>query len=567
MSGLFIFLLTSNLARAQNRLFFPIEKSHIRSLPQQFEYQIIDADHFRVGDLMIDSNKIDFRLSLSTEKELMALFRWPSALVSAGEIVLQDNVGKSLWKKNISSANARFNKRKADFNGNQKVRLDEGLIQIKDFPREIVRTLHNYPFFRFCIHQTDEKTQIYLCSKDLYFSNKKQPLLISSRNSLKIEPLVEINGRIVGPRGIVFLQKPTEILSMHALLSSGTSLDIDTRMGPVDLRDVFETKDHRVVIEASGAEPAEDERIVSRKDGSWKTELQRDIPAIYLKGEGGIPMRQEFSIDGAIRPESLQIEVLAPKELSTYSSEQKIILRAPAGTRVAPYEKESSVTPLSQDRWAWTVTNLKLDDKSRRFLRITTDEKQPEGFIGGLDIYRSRRNQLVANLGFYPLAGQLQYIHWVDATWGYDLHYFGFIQKNGTESGFQSVGANVQYRLTPSLVTQEPSSSLSAGVDDLIIDSGSFPALAAGASFKLSAPNFLKQYFDHAFLNVRLPFLSLSSSYATGFSFNSQYMLQKRFTQWDMGMGVGYTNYAITSSGTESDFRRILVLFEIGNIF
>ena len=564
----FLLLLPSTFAYSESFLFFPIDKAQFKKLPQQFEYEIIDAEHLRIGDLLIDATKVKFELSPATSSDsTFATFEWPASLTNTGDLIIQDNVGKALWKKAITPRSTLIKKRRLDFEGHKDLRMDQARMQIKSFDPEVIKLLHGMPFFRFCIHQSQEKTQIYLCSRDLYFPSRKEPLKIKARQSRFAEPMMEINGRILDTRGTVFLQDANEILSMHSYLASGASLDIDTRMGPIDLRDVYQTEDHRIIVEATGSDPTDSDKIISRGQDTWSTELEREIPALYVKGEGGIPLRQEFLLKGQIRPQSLQIKVLSPNNLATYGTTLKTQLLVPEGVRLTPYDNNSSLTVQDSHVWNWTLTNLQLDSNNRRFLRVSQEDSGTEAFVGGLDILRSRRNEVHLDFGFYPLMASLDYRFWLQERWGLEVQAMNYIQKGASELGFIMYGLGLNYRLTPSLISQSYSSTLGIGINSISTDQFTFQALSLQSEVLIPIAKRFNQFFDRSYIRLSSPISPLSSTYSTGISFHLQYILQKKFDTFEMGTGLGYDNFTFSYGNSESDFRRLLVLFELNEIF
>jgi hypothetical protein len=552
---------------SSDHLFFPVDKSRIKKLPQQFEYEVIDTDIFRIGDLMIDANKIDLQISSNADHDLSLNFQWPSALLSKGELVIQDSSGKALFRKNLPSRLMKIVKSKSTLKTGQSLRADIGTLKIQEFDPELLQKLRKMAFFKFCVHEKQERTQIYLCSKDLYFSDRRNPFKISFRNSFRSETIVDINGRMVGKQGVIYLQNSDEILSMRALLKSGVTLDIDTRMGPMDLRDVYETSNHQIVIEASGSEPADGAQVLKREGLVWSAPISTEVPSIFVTGEGGIPMRQEFKIEGAVRPETLQIDILNPLQRSTYSSQTEITLKVPSGYYLQSADTHSSVQRGPNDRWTWIVSDITLDDSSRRFLKVSKSAEDTNNFVAATDFFRSRRNEATVGLGYYPLEAELNYIFWIDPHWGWEAHYDNYIQKGVSEANFQYFETSALYRLNPQLASQGASSLLGLGLDDFSTGNFSMLALTLKGTWVSSPPIILEHYFDDTTLRLAAPILSLSSSNSTGLSFTLRMLLEKNISLGKMGVGIGYDNFTLTNGSSESDFRRILALFELGTLF
>ena len=557
----------ANPRPSSDHLFFPVDQSRVKKLPQQFQYEVIDIDTFRIGDLVIDANKIDLQIISNADHDLTLNFQWPAALLSKGDLLIQDSSGKALFRKSLPSRLMKITKSKSTLKNGQILRTDTGTLKIQEFDPDLLQRLRRMAFFKFCVHGKQERTQIYLCSKDLYFSDRRNPFKISFRNSFRSETIVDINGRMVGKQGVIYLQNSDEILSMRALLKSGVTLDIDTRMGSIDLRDVYETSNHQIVIEAAGSEPADGAQVLKREGLVWSAPISTEVPSIFVTGEGGIPMRQEFKIEGAVRPETLQIDILNPLQRSTYSSETEVTLKVPSGYYLQSADTHSSVQREQNDRWTWTVRDMALDDASRRYIKVGKSPEDANYFVAATDFFRSRRNEAKVGLGFYPLKAELNYIFWIDPHWGWEFHYDNYIQKGASETNFQYFETSALYRLNPLLASQGSSSLIGLGLDNFSTGKFSMLAVALKGNWVSSPPLILEHYFDDSTIRLTAPILSLSGNNSTGLSFTLRMLLEKNISLGKMGVGIGYDNFTLTNGSSESDFRRVLALFELGTLF
>jgi hypothetical protein len=199
---------------AEQLLFFPLDKAEIQILPQRFEYDLIDKDKFRLGNTLFDAEKIDFQITSVGKNEFTLKFRWPASLLKKGELVIKDNAGKALWKQNLNSSNVKITKSIADGDDELKLITDSAYFETNDFSEAQLAQLRLLPFFRFCVHKEEALTRMYLCSKDLYFKHVGRRVMIKSRDSLRQESFVQINGQVVGNQGMIFLQSTSDAISM-----------------------------------------------------------------------------------------------------------------------------------------------------------------------------------------------------------------------------------------------------------------------------------------------------------------------------------------------------------------
>lgn len=399
-------------------LFFPIDKNNIQILPQRFEYELIDKDQFRVGNAFFDARNFKFQIGKSGRDYQFSL-HWPAGLLGTGEISIRDNVGKSVWTMPIDRDVVKFRQLTSDTNIASMVgHLANGIL-----PAKIYNQLKYVPYFRLCVQKIDPPVRVSLCSKDFFIKPDKTKIDIQTRDSLREESYVNINGNNVDPRGLIFLQNYTDILALRVLLLSGATLDLDTRMKKVDFRDLSISEDGKSLqIWAAGAEPTSTSKVLRVEDGSWKTEVNYERPILYLRGEGDIPMKQEFITQGAVREQRLNIEAMAPPPTVTYSSSVTITLKKLPNGTLMPADNLSTLDDLGKETVDWNLNELANWNKNRRLLKVSQGEQT---FTAAWDIEKYPPWEFRIS-GSLPTAGMLGFRRWFNnfrLGMGFDYKY------------------------------------------------------------------------------------------------------------------------------------------------
>ncbi len=385
-------------------LFFPIDKNNIQILPQRFEYELIDKDQFRVGNAFFDARNFKFEVHKLKDVYKFSL-HWPAGLLSNGEISIRDNIGKAIWIQPIDGNKIKFSKLNTDASVSAMVAsLDDEIL-----PTKTINALRYVPYFRMCVQKIAPPVRVSLCSKDFYIRPHKDKIDIQTRDSLRNESYVNINGNNVDHRGLIFLQNFSDILALRVLLLSGATLDLDTRMKQIDFRDLSISEDGKSLqIWAAGAEPTGNQKVLRVEDGSWKTEVNYERPIIYLKGEGDIPMKQEFITQGAIREQKLTIEALSPPPTITYSSSVTIPLKKLSGGSMQPADNLSTMEDQDETTVNWNLNELANWTKNRRLLKVAFGNRQ---FTAAWDLEKFPPWEARIS-AFLPAAGRIGIRRW-----------------------------------------------------------------------------------------------------------------------------------------------------------
>lgn len=404
-------------------LFFQADKNNLQVLPQRFEYSLWDEDRLSVGDVLIDSTQVTFELEPSREKknQYRIRFTWPAGLLKEGELAIKNNSGKAILAAELDKDTVKIS-RGTPMEGRELLRSDIASYSTT-VDAKIVDDMKFLPFMVFCIYRETEGTRLYLCSKELYISSQKGQMTVKPRNLNKKDAHVEINGASVGNQGIIYLNDRSEAVNFRAQTQSGSFLEIETRRNDVDFKDVVENGNN-IILTASGAEPADEKKVRKISATEWQVALPKDRPIVYLKGEGDIPMRQEFNIKGALPQEKFRPYVGAKSASKTYASSLALQVTPPLEGQLAANTKDEAARLEPQGNgFRWSLNAIPSGEE-RRYLNVQAGENN---FIAGYDtdrgapyaLYLGARYQLPSGLISATAGGQwwLESFLGVNSAW------------------------------------------------------------------------------------------------------------------------------------------------------
>lgn len=548
----------------RHALSFPVEKNHIKVFAQRFEYQLIDKDRFQIGDVIIDASKLDFQIvpvkgGKTTQYQLR--FRWPAGLVNDGEFIVKDNVGKGLLNQKMNPAQIKLSAESIAEDTGGRVQL--AIFETPALDTDLIQKLQYAAFFKLCITKGDQDTRIIICSKDLFLKKTDKEIEVLSRDSFRKESYVEINGKTVDPQGIVYLNEKTDTISMRALIVSGATIEVATRKKDVRFKDlVLNAKGDQILIRTKGTEPVFETNIKRYGPEDWEVGLSLERPTMYIKGEGGIPLRQEFLPQGKLRKSSLQIDVVDGWEESTYSSELTLEL-----AKVNPQIKLSSVEKNSvlRNGKTWSLKDLKTNTTNLRYLNVDT----PEGnFVAAYDVYRGAAFEASTKLSF-PLFSESELQWWLGGFhWGFAAHYDKLLSKGSSDPDWSNLELSTHYRFTKGLHMKDP--TLGMGLTYGMAQAGSSVTLMGLDFFsELKTPGYLAPYFDWWLSRVRIPLMaSGTDNLKNKMSYDFEFALrnQSKFSFF-YETGLRMFSYKFSSDVADSSFSKVLIFGGIGAQF
>lgn len=420
-------LLVSPVCFAQSKsnlkpLQFQADKNNLQVLPQRFEYSLWDEDRLSVGDVLIDSTQVSFHLEPSKDKknQYNIRFSWPAGLLKAGDLTIKDNSGKAIFLAPLEKGSVKFS-RGRPMEGREHLRSDIASYTAT-IDSKVIDGMRYLPYMVFCIYRETEGTRLYLCSKELYISSQDGQTVVKPRNLNKKTAQVEINGAVVGNQGIIYLNDSTESVNFKAQTQSGSFLEIETRKNDVDFKDVVEEGEN-IILTASGAEPADEGKVKKISASEWQVVLPKERPIVYLKGDGDIPMRQEFNIRGPLPLEKFRPYVGMKSVTKTYASSLTLQVTSPAEGQVHANNSDSSAKLEPQSGgFKWSLTGIP-SGQDRRYLSV---EAGANTFVAGYDTDRGAPYALYLGASYQLPSGLM----FVDAGFQWWIENFLFVNSS-----------------------------------------------------------------------------------------------------------------------------------------
>jgi hypothetical protein len=544
-------------------LSFPVEKNHIKVFAQRFEYQLIDKDRFQIGDILIDTSKIDFQLvPVQNKNHLLQLrFRWPAGLVNDGEFVVKDNVGKALFTQKMHPSQIQLSEEISTVDSGGHGQL--AIFETPALDPDLIQKLQYSAFFKLCINKGDRDTRIFLCSKDLFLKKNNNDFEILSRDSFRKDSYVEINGKAVDPQGIIYLNETTDTISMRALMVSGATIEVATHRKDVHFSDmVVSDSGEQLLIRTKGTEPVSEKNIKRYGPEDWEIALSTERPTMYIKGEGGIPLRQEFLPQGKLRSHSLQIGVGHGWEEATYSSEVSLeLVPPPIKIRLSSPDKYSFL----QNGKSWYLKDLKSNTTNVRYLNVDTSEGN---FIAAYEIYRGTAFEASTKL-FFPLFSESDLQWWLNGfRWGLSAHYDKILAKGSSTPDWSNLELAAHFRFTKGLHMKDP--TMGMGLTYGMANSNSTISLLGLDFFsELKTTGFINAYFDWWLSRVRLPLMaSGGDNLKNKMSYDLEFSLrnQSKFNFF-YEIGLRLFSYALSTDVADTTFSGTMIFAGIGSQF
>lgn len=441
-------------------LYFQADKNNLQVLPQRFEYTLLDQDRLKVGNILIDTTEIQFQIERTNDKKnpYAIRFQWPAGLIKEGQLAIKNNSGKAIFNRTILPSDLKIGEAQVNEDG---LIVETANITFSDIESSMIDDMKYYPFMTFCIFKESYETRIYLCSKELYLSSQGGAMVIKSRDSIKRNANIDINGKVVGNQGIIYLNDRNESVAFKAHTQTGAFLEIETRMKDVDFKDVVLSPDgKRIILTASGARPFDTHNVKILSEDDWQASIPRSRPVLYLKGEGDIPMRQEFFIRGVLPREGNRIFVSPRSPSRTYSSSLHLTGITPKGIDAitVPNDNSSTLRKTKGQQFQWSITDIPSGVNSRHYL---LSQRGEESFTVGYDVFRGRpfvfdlkaNYQTPSATGFANVGLQWWIENflgldtdWARFHWGLNISYATQIMKNDDYPEFDKINFELLWR-------------------------------------------------------------------------------------------------------------------------
>lgn len=482
---------------AATPFFFKAGKNNLRPLPQRFEYNLIDGDHFLLGDALIDFTQFHFSIENgNSESEKKIIFQWPSSLLSEGQLTIKNNSGKAIYTFNINKNEIKQTLQKFDSDElNDDVRNQLATYTTEEIPSENIEEMKYSPYMVLCVFKQDKQTNIYLCSKEIYLNIKDGKITIESRSKNTKSPEVFINGKQVGNQGMIYLNNPNENINFRAFTQTGAFVEVETRMKDVNFIDVVQSKDpKKILVIAKGAQPVNEITVKRMSDNKWRTTLNKSRPYLFLKGDGDIPLRQEFSITGPLPNEKIRPYLISQIADKTYSDKVDLKIRAAQNTQVINKDSLANLKLNNDGTVNWTISEIPVNTPTTRNLVIRSDNND---FSIEQIFHRRSANWLYIN---YLIDSQsnntyrIAFQRWLsNLIFGWDAHYL-----SGTADKSKIFHLGILARLTKGFHHFDDSAGLTFFVDNYTLIS-STQLIGVGYWQSLKMNSLFGQWMDIKF--------------------------------------------------------------------
>lgn len=558
-------------------LLFQASKNGLQVLPQRFEYTLIDSSTLRIGDIMINSKEMSFDIVTNKNNQKQLVFKWPAALLSEGSIVLKNNNGKAIYSSDFNEQKIKKVKSSTELSEedkNENYRTDIAQFVSEPIEKSLFDDMKYFPFMSICVFRDSEETRTSLCSNELYLSSDKGQLVIKSRATTSKMSFVEVNGKVVGNQGIIFLNDRSENIEFRTQMESGASLEISTRLKAVDFKDIVLDDDgKRIILTAKGADPVHEDKVRRLPNGDWQTRLSQSRPQVWLKGDGDIPMRQEFYIRGIIPSEGDRAYVSAKTQDRIFGSKTKVQGISRPDVQVSSFDETSSIEPSGKsNQFIWTVSELPSGVETRRYLNIKKGEKS---FVAGMDFLRGTPYLFRIGSSFNSPSGQIlgqigltwwledfmtSNSNWAKFHWGTALEHELQASKKADDTKVSSSTIHLLYRLKAGFPYVEDTWGLGLNYKALSIGSANlglvgfrfFGIQQMPSSFKKWA-QFYESRFDY-YLGGNSQGVKIDSA------MDAQIKLIKPLKDWwHVNYGVGYSSIKTKPNDSKNSNIKILV--------
>lgn len=531
-------------AQAQNKsklipLQFEAERNGLKILPQRFDYTLIDDYKIKIGDVLIDTELIKFSVEKGADKENYNLtFTWPIHLFESGELSLKNTTGKAIITAQFESKDLKIitpqtaaAKTENSEGGNSEnpsndapavqsedLRTDLAAFTVKNVSRSIIDDLKYMPYMSFCVLKQSFETRLYLCSNELFLSSADGQLTVKSRSPRRSQSAIEVNGKSVGEQGLIYLNDRNENISFRSLSKHGSTVEIDTRMKDVDFKDIITVDDGKAfILTASGTEPVSNKRIKRDADGTWKGKLPSSRPLLYLKGDGDIPMRQEFYVTKNLPKNSQRVFISGRTHSKTYSNRVQVQGIGPQGVQVStdPEDKFSKVDNLGgKNQFKWEVSELTTGAPERKFVQVSQGE---DTFYAGFDFLRGHPFLISAQFELLPSSklnnASLDFQWWIENflglendtfkfRWGLEANYKTALSRPENIDKFDSMSFLINWRAKQGLHLIDPTWGLKLGMHQWAIADVTLLSPVLGAFYTQKFSEQWQRYLDWYTISV-----------------------------------------------------------------
>ncbi|WP_374033372.1 hypothetical protein ACES2I_11305 [Bdellovibrio bacteriovorus] len=553
-------------------MYFQADKNNLQVLPQRFEYTLMDENRLKVGDILIDTTEVTFQVEPSPSKKgsYRIRFSWPAGLIKDGELAVKNNSGKAIFNAVLDKNNVKITTDTLPAEEGD-LRSEKAEFVVEEIENSLVDDMKYLPFMTFCIYRESEETRLYLCSNELYLSSQQGQMAVKARTSTKKASQIEINGKVVGNQGIIYLNDRSENVAFKAATRSGAFLEIETRKKDVDFKDVVVSDDgENLILTASGAEPVDAKKVKKLSATDWQISLPKSRPVLYLKGDGDIPMRQEFYIRGQLPREKNRPYLSSRSAVRTYSSSLSFAGVAPEGVtvKVLDTDKAARLESTKKNQFAWTIDDIPAGVENRRYLAVTADSHT---FVAGNDVFRGQpfglglgaRYQTPSGIAFGTIEFQwwIENFLWMNSDWtrfhwGLSIERQQHLTENDDTAKVDLTTVELMWRAEEGFNLVDATWGLTVPLQMVAGESSSATAYGLGAYIIKKPGRWLRPFMDWSEYKLQYYAGSSGSDFKVKSAYNLKAQAYLQFSnQWYWRYGVDLSDYKFDPSAGKEDMQ------------
>lgn len=495
-----LFLLPAiSQATEMGNIYFPADKNGARLLSQKLEYQVINDDSIKLGNLLVNTADVKIELSNTSDENPIFAFWGPAQLMRNSTLLIRDPTGRSIWTYKINNQELVENQ-----NTDAKLRNNLAAFHLKTTDPQMVKNLSNAIFFNYCVFYEDSNHRYNLCSKDYRLEKSNKSWILNPITSTKKDFIIQVNGTEVGQEGLIQLSEKISTISFSSRLATGLLLEFRTRNIPIEIID------SRWESETDYAELIIREKNLSDKfnlKNSWSAKVPFAQSYFFLEGESQIPLKQEVFFDE--KPPSEKVRpTLINHVFKTYSGSLSVDLKKAPETTIKAKTKGDT----AKNRKAisnWDINNIKMDGSNTHYIEITNQNKKYLAsyevlrglpWLTKLNLKSGQGTSSVANNPSESLSGSgsefdLIYhattffgsnANWCQLKWFTELNVqnLNYKSKTGTKSKTQDQSLDFGYRFNYGFHHETASMGLSFGLLSRKTDSDSASSPSFGVFYK-----------------------------------------------------------------------------------
>ncbi len=568
-------------------MYFEDANFDLRASRLNWEYKL-GADSMSVSGQEINPATLSMSL-LQIENRLFWVFKWPTALLDAQEVVVRDLFGREVWQLDLkNSSESKTWQRMKGRVGNWN--FGWSLNKVQDLP-----ILKGASGFRWCVRSQNEEMQLQLCSGVMSLRRDQKNQLTFYREESMAPLALHQKKRQESSGALTFTTG--KIYDSYLISGNGDSLSLRGKTPDLELIEMVSAPGQQVRLLGEGRPPKgryswvnyEQESDFIKLIGFEDTlKLQKRIwsltvpvanERIYfstaLGGLFSFMIPQDDLIGSFLR---VHLESDAPKQ--TYSSTLRLEGRVPAQAKITGASGEvlevKSGGSGSAKYIDWNLATPKKGDYNQPRLELDYRGRKISQYY---EVYRGSPGEVSARLsGFISqsaslLLGEVAGAYWFERLfwwnndifsrqrWGFFTKYNRSINKlkfqTGTEgSDLQTLNAEVKYRFTQGLWTRDESVGLQLAYQKVTLQDFDVPMIGGGLFWGRSMPRIFDDIFN-LFPFFRYPKWvdtdfsyytgSLSSNYKAAGNFSLNFHGQMLFTDsafFEVGFGIRTYNFS-----------------------